>query len=69
MPAERIHKIKEDEYLVLKLDQMYADAIYSLIMWLDGWREDRHDVPGFFELLMSYRSAKTEKKGKTTHEI
>ena len=64
MSAERIHNFGDDERLVLYLSKGEANAIYALIMWLDGWQEDRHEVPGFFELLMAYRSAETKKIGE-----
>jgi len=64
MNHESIRRIKDDEYLCLQLDQQSADAIYALIMWLNGWQENRHDVPGYFQLAMAYRSAKIIRKKK-----
>ena len=61
--SEKIHHLKEGEVLHLsRLGQYEADAIYALIMWLEGFQEGKGRLPGSFELLMAYRSAKAEKK-------
>ena len=62
MPAEKIHHLNDNERLILELNRLDADAIYALILWLDGWQEDRHQVPGAWELCMAYRSAKIRVK-------
>tara|TARA_Y100000310_G_C20542476_1_gene743995 strand:- start:244 stop:444 length:201 start_codon:yes stop_codon:yes gene_type:complete len=59
---EVIHHLEDDEQLFLQFDKHNADAIYSLIMWLEGWQEDRHKIPGAWDLLMAYRSGKVVKK-------
>jgi len=59
--AERIrHIVDNEKKLVMRFDSVSADAVYALIMWMEGWQEDRHQIPGAWELTMAYRSAKIE---------
>ena len=62
MDNEKIHHLKDDERLILTFDSIGADSIYNLIAWLHGWQEDRHRIPGAWDLLMAYRSGKIIKK-------